>query len=107
MKWSANPFSPNNPDRPKETLDLDIYCNLLRAGITDKHNPLVMRDAIIRIMILRHGPRDREEILRILAGLRLAMEEISDVESTQFYLREIEAYERLYFWLYKRPDVRL
>lgn len=86
---------------------LEKYCDLLRPGITDKHNnPLVMRDAIIRIMIIRHGPRDREEIHRILTGLYLLKEESTDVEDAQFYLCEIEAYERLYFWLFKRPDLQ-
>ena len=103
MKWSENLFNPNNPDRPVETLTLEKYCDIMRQGIADHYNPLVVRDAVIRIMIIRHGPRDKEEILRILAGLRLAIEEATDVETTQFYVREIEAYERLYFWLYKRP----
>ena len=103
MKWSDNPFNPNNPNRPKETLTLEKYCDLLRTGITDKHNPIVMRDAIIRIMIIRHGPRDRDEINRILTGLYLLKEESTDVEETQFYLQELDAYERLYFWLYRHP----
>jgi len=65
---------------------LEKYCDLLRPGITDKHNnPLVMRDAIIRIMIIRRGPRGREEIHRILTGLHLLKEESTDVEGTQFY----------------------
>lgn len=102
MKWSENPFSPNNPDRPKESLDLERYCDMMRQGINDHYNPLVVRDSLIRIMILRHGPRDKDEILRILAGLHVLKEEANNIEDTEFYLRQIEAYERLYFWLYKR-----
>lgn len=87
MKWSGNPFSPGNPNKPKEAMKLEKYCDLLRPGITDKHNnPLVLRDAIIRIMIIRHGPCDREEIHRILTGLHLLKEESTDVEDAQFYL---------------------
>lgn len=104
MKWVDNPFSPNNPNRPKETLTLEKNCDMMREGISDHYNPLVMRDAIVRIMIIRHGPRDKDEINRILTGLYVLKEESKNMEETEFYLLEIEAYERLYFWLYKRPD---
>ena len=46
-------------------------------------------------MILQHGPRDPLEILRIMTLLKVKIEKADNVEDTNFYLSQLEAYEIL------------
>jgi hypothetical protein len=60
----------------------------------DPH-PVHFRDAIIRLMILHHGPRDIAEIDRILSELEALQHKARYVWDNQFYREQIESYEIL------------
>lgn len=68
------------------------YRNDLRYK--DPH-PVHFRNAIIRLMILNHGPRDIAEIDRILSELETLQRQARYIEDTQFYREQIESYEVL------------
>ena len=82
---------------------LDDHIRFARLDASPYRNLLVIHRAFIRLMIWRHGPRDIEEIDRLLSGLHLLKEEAQNIEETQFYAVQIEAYDILRRYHIKSP----
>lgn len=70
-------------------------CEWLRQLDHDQVNPIVRRHAAIELKILEQGPKDKEEIRKIITELKAKRDATKDSAEKEVYLSQLDAYEML------------
>jgi hypothetical protein len=76
-------------------ITLENHITSARANVTHHVNPVIRDYELVKLMIWKDGPQDKEVIDNILRELEELKNQSRTVSDIQFYLVQMDAYEIL------------